>query len=156
MRALSVLTLSFTLGCATPNEATMSLHHLNPEGLHASPAFTQAIAVDGPHRTLFIGGQNAVDGSGAIVGSGDVAAQGAQVARNLLAVLAAGGAEREHVVQWTIYLVQGQDPRAAMGGFMGVWGPAEKPPTISVVQVAGLAHPEFLLEVAAIAAVPAG
>jgi len=129
----------------------MTVTHLNPEGLHRNPAFTHAISVRGPYTTLFVGGQNAVDADGTLVGKGDIGAQAAQVAKNLTTVLAAAGARPEHIVKWTIYVVQGQPLGPAMGGFQQVLGRLEQPPTISVLFVAGLANPDFLLEVEAVA-----
>jgi enamine deaminase RidA (YjgF/YER057c/UK114 family) len=41
-----------------------------------------------------------------------------------------------------------------MGAFQQVFGPLLTPPTISVLFVAALAHPDFLLEVEATAVVP--
>jgi hypothetical protein len=40
--------------------------HLNPETLHKNPAFTQVITVTGPAKTIYIGGQDAVDAQGNI------------------------------------------------------------------------------------------
>ncbi len=133
----------------------MNVQHLNPSGMHRNPAFSQAITVDGPHRVVYVGGQNAVDGEGGIVGSGDMAAQAEQVARNLVTVLEAAGASPNDIVKWNVYLVQGQSPRGAFEAFQRVFGRLERPPTISVLQVAGLAHPEFLLELDAVAVVAA-
>ena len=157
MKPLTALVLLVPVAAAcntTFPEEAMTIQHLNPEALHANPAFTQAISVSGPHRTVYIGGQNAVDAAGNIIGAGDIGAQAAQVAKNLLAALDAAGAEPQHVVKWTVYAVQGQPVGPAMGGFMQVLGPLEKPPTISVLFVAGLANPDFLLEVEAVAVVP--
>ncbi|MEU8272220.1 hypothetical protein AB0B89_34345 [Sphaerisporangium sp. NPDC049002] len=41
----------------------MSTRHINPEGLHRSPAFSQAVVVEQPTKTIYIGGQNGVDAS---------------------------------------------------------------------------------------------
>ncbi len=54
-----------------------------------NPAFTQAIVVTGAAKTIYIGGQDAVDKSGKIVGKGDLKAQTEQVFENLQTVLAA-------------------------------------------------------------------
>jgi len=158
MRAV-LIAAALLAGCATPEveeQRPMSIEFLNPEGMHANPAFSQGAVVSGPHKTVYVGGQNAVDADGGIVGEGDLAAQSAQAARNVLAVLEAAGASREQVVRMTIHIVEGQDPRAGMAGYMQVWGRVEHPAPISVVFVAGLAHPEFLVEVDAIAVVPEG
>ena len=131
-----------------------TVSHLNPEGLHRNPAFSQVITTSGHTRTIYVGGQNAVEPSGTIVGKGDIGVQAKQVARNLQLALAAANVGIEHVVKWTVYVVQGQPLGPAMGAFQQVLGPLPKPPTISVLFVAGLAHPDFLLEVEATAVVP--
>lgn len=139
-----------------PDESERSMNaieHLNPDGMHRNPAFSQGIVVEGPRRTVYVGGQNAVAGDGSIVGEGDVAAQSAQAARNVATVLTAAGATIDDVVQMTVYIIHGQPLGAAFAAFQKEWGRAQNPPTISVVQVAGLAHPAFLVEVSAVAEV---
>lgn len=130
------------------------VQHLNPATLHHNPAFTQAIAVTGQVKTIYVGGQNAVDAAGNIIGVGDIAAQTRQILMNVEAALAAAGAGLEHVVQWTIYLVQGQPLEPGFAVFQEFWGRRPNPPTISMLFVAGLANPAFLAEISAIAVVP--
>jgi enamine deaminase RidA (YjgF/YER057c/UK114 family) len=84
------------------------VQHLNPEGVPHNPAFSQAVSVSGAHRTIYVGGQDAVDAAGNVVGVGDLAAQTRQIFANLKLALAAGGAGLEHIVKWNIYVVQGQ------------------------------------------------
>jgi enamine deaminase RidA (YjgF/YER057c/UK114 family) len=134
---------------------TNVVEHLNPEGLIKNPAFSQAVAVTGPHKVIYVGGQNAVDAqTRQIVGPSDMRAQAEQVFRNLRTALEAGGAGLEHIVKWNIYLVQGQDARAAFEVSQREWGDRPNPPAISVMFVAGLANPDFLIEIDAIAVVP--
>ncbi len=52
-----------------------SVRHLNPDGLHKNPAYSQAVVVNGNVKTVYVGGQNAVDAAGAVVGKGDIGAQ---------------------------------------------------------------------------------
>ncbi len=130
------------------------VQHLNPEGLPRNPAFSQAVSVSGAHKVVYIGGQNAVDGSEAIVGKGDLATQTRQVFRNLEAVLAAAGARLEHVVKWNIMVVAGQPIPSAFQVFQEEWDSKANPPAISVSIVAGLANPDFLIEIDAVAVVP--
>ena len=59
------------------------VQHINPDDLSKNPAFTQVIVVTGPVKTIYIGGQDAVDASGAIVGKGDIRGQVEQVFKNL-------------------------------------------------------------------------
>src|SRR5918996_4344090 len=82
---------------------------LSPEGLPRNPAFSNVAVVSGNVRTIYIGGQDAVDAEGNIVGIGDIAAQTEQVLRNLLTALAAASAGPEHVVKWNVLVVDGQD-----------------------------------------------
>src|SRR5688572_18476410 len=105
-----------------------TVQHLNPEGLARNPAFSQAVAVSGPCRTIYVGGQDAVDADGNIVGRGDIAAQSRQIFANLKLALAAGGADLDHVVKWNIYVVQGQDLRPGFAVFQEVWGERPQPP----------------------------
>jgi enamine deaminase RidA (YjgF/YER057c/UK114 family) len=130
------------------------VEHLNPDGLPRNPAFSQAVAVTGTVRTLYVGGQDAVDASGKIVGKGDLKTQSEQVLRNVETALAAGGATLEHVVKWNVYIVQGQSPLPGFEAFRRAWGDRPDPPTVTVLFVAGLAHPDFLVEIDAIAVVP--
>jgi enamine deaminase RidA (YjgF/YER057c/UK114 family) len=128
---------------------------LNPDGLPRNPAFSNVAVVSGSVRTIYIGGQDAVDAEGNIVGIGDIAAQTEQVLRNLRTALAAAGAGPEHVVKWNIFIVDGQDIRTGYAAFQRAWGDRPNPPVITAAVVKGLAHPDFLLEMDAIAVVPA-
>jgi enamine deaminase RidA (YjgF/YER057c/UK114 family) len=132
------------------------VQHLNPEEMHNNPAFTQAIVVAGSARTIYVGGQNAVAADGSIVGVGDLAAQTEQVFANLETVLREAGATIHDVIKWTLYVVQGQDIRPGFEVSQRVWGQHAKPPAISMCFVAGLAHPDFLIEMEAIAVTGAG
>ena len=131
-----------------------TVQYLNPEGLHQNPAFTQVISISGAAKTVYVGGQNALNADGEIVGKGDLAAQTEQIFHNLRLALGGADARLEHVVKWTIYVVQGQDIRSGFGVFGRVWGERPNPPVITVLVVAGLANPEFLAELEAVAIVP--
>ena len=134
--------------------AESAVRHLNPDALSKNPAFTNVIEVTGPVKTVYVGGQDAVDASGNIVGKGDMKAQAEQVFKNFQAALAAAGAGLEHVVKWNIYVVQGQPLQPGFEVFQRVWGNRPNPPTITGLFVAGLANPDFLLEMDGIAVVP--
>jgi enamine deaminase RidA (YjgF/YER057c/UK114 family) len=128
---------------------------LNPEGLNRNPAFSNVAVVTGSVRTIYIGGQDAIDADGNIVGIGDIAAQTEQVLRNLRTALEAAGAGPEHVVKWNVLIADGQDFRTGYAAFQRVWGDRPNPPVITAAVVKGLAHPDFLVEMDAIAVVPA-
>lgn len=130
------------------------VQYVNPDTLNKNPAFTNVVVVSGSVKTVYVGGQDAVDSSGNIVGKGDIKAQTEQVLKNIQAALEAGGAEIEHIIKWNLYIVQGQPLQAGFEAFQQFWGRRPNPPLISGVFVSGLAHPDFLVEMDAIAVVP--
>ena len=130
------------------------VQHLNPDTLNRNPAFTNVVVVTGPVKTIYVGGQDAVDAAGQIVGKGDIRVQAEQVFKNLQAALEAAGASLENVIKWNTLIVQGQSMQAGFEVFQRVWGRRANPPAITVMFVAGLANPEFLIEMDAIAVIP--
>jgi enamine deaminase RidA (YjgF/YER057c/UK114 family) len=135
-------------------EGAGSVRYINPDSLNKNPAFTNVVVVEGNVKTVHIGGQDAVDASGEIVGKGDIVAQTEQILANVRAALAAGGAGPEHIIKWNIYVVEGQSLQAGFGAFQNAWPEVPNPPAITGVFVSGLAHPDFLVEMDAVAVVP--
>ena len=131
-----------------------TVQYLNPDGMHKNPAYSQAVVVSGAAKTVYVGGQNAVDASGTIIGKGDLKAQTEQVFKNLQLALEASGAQLENIVKWNVYVVQGQPMQQGFEVFQRVWGKRPNPPVITGFYVAQLAHPDFLVEVDAVAVVP--
>jgi enamine deaminase RidA (YjgF/YER057c/UK114 family) len=129
----------------------MSTRHINPEGLHRSPAFSQAVVVERPAKTIYIGGQNGVDAEGKVVGP-TLGEQSVQVFRNLATILESEGATLANIVHWTIATVEGHSFEEGLAAFQQVWNPADPPPAITVHVVAGLG-PGVLVEIDAIAVV---
>lgn len=128
--------------------------YINPPDLNTNPAFTNVVTVSGAVKTIYVGGQDSIDASHQIVGKGDLKAQVEQVLKNLEIALEAGGATLEHVIKWNVYVVQGQSLEEGFAAFQSVGVKQPKPPAISMMFVAGLAHPDFLVEMDAIAVVP--
>lgn len=87
------------------------------------------------------------------MGKGDIAAQTEQIFRNLEAALAAAGASLDDVIKWNIYVVDGQTLEPAFEVFQRVWGQRRNPPLITLAYVSGLAQPDFLVELEAVAVV---
>lgn len=129
----------------------MNIEFLHPDGLPKNPAFSQVAVVRDAGRTIYVGGQNAVTQDGQIVGKDDIAAQTGQALANVEVALRGAGVELANLVKLTIYLVQGHDARQAFGGAQPFLRRLNAPPVISVLVVAGLANPDFLVEIEAIA-----
>jgi len=118
----------------------MSVRHVNPEGMPRSPAFSQAVVVEAPAKTIYVGGQNGVGADGKVVGD-TVGEQARQAFRNLASVLAAEGATLADIVRWSIAVVDGHSVYEGFGAFQEVWDPSDLPPAITVHVVAGLPAP---------------
>ena len=128
---------------------------LSPEGLVRSPAFSHVAVVSGAVRTIYIGGQDAVNGKGDVVGKGDLAAQTTQVLTNIETALKAAGAGLEHIIKWNIYVVEGQSIQEGFAAFQKFWGDRPTPPPlITAAFVQSLGQPDWLVEMDAIAVVP--
>lgn len=123
---------------------------MNPPTLPVNPAFSHAVVVQEPTRTIYVGGQNAVNADGDIVGD-DLVTQTAQTLDNVEAALTAAGATFTDIVRCTIAVVDGQRLEEGARAFAQRWGKSVSPPAITVYVVAALAHPRFLVEIDAIA-----
>jgi enamine deaminase RidA (YjgF/YER057c/UK114 family) len=104
-------------------------------------------------RTVFVRGQVGQDLDTAVnVGVGDAGAQAEQAMRNIQQLLSEAGGSLEHVCKITIYLT---DPRFRESVYrvVGRWLKGVYPVSTGVV-VAGLARPEWLVELDVIAMIP--
>ena len=103
---------------------------------------------------LFIAGRVSVGEGGAIVGEGDVAAQTRQVYANLAKVLESAGAGFSNVVEFTTYLVgrEAFEPYAQTRTelFPELFPDGDYPPNTLLI-ISGLARPELLVEIKAVA-----
>jgi enamine deaminase RidA (YjgF/YER057c/UK114 family) len=128
----------------------MTLQRLQPPDLPRSPAFSQVVVGAGG-RTVFVSGQVSMDADGQTVASGDFAGQARQVHLNLARALEAAGATPADVAKLTTYVV-GYTPAllpALAEARRAVLG--EDLPASTLIGVAALAQPGFLIEVEAIA-----
>ena len=132
----------------------MAVEYINPEGMHRNPVYSQGIAIPAGARLLLIGGQNAVDANGAVVGKGDIGVQTDQAVKNVLAVLEAAGGTIESLVEVTIMMQADQPLGPGFAVWMAHWGGRSNPPTVSMMRVAGLANPDYLIEIKALAVLP--
>jgi enamine deaminase RidA (YjgF/YER057c/UK114 family) len=129
-----------------------TIRRIRPAGLVASPAFSHVAVVPPGSTTIYVGGQNAVDGDGSLVGAGDVAMQSVRAMENAKIALAAAGASIADVVQWTVLFVDGADLAAGYGAIAAELA-SDEPALVTAARVAGLGVPGALIEISAIAAV---
>src|ERR1700704_1680665 len=130
-----------------------TLKHPRAEGLLHNPAFSQVVAASGS-RTIYTAGQVSIDERGALVGAGDLAAQTAQAMRNVGLALSAVGASYADIVKITTYVVSYKpEHRAIIGKARAPFFASGTPPASTLVGVAALALPEWIVEIEAIAVV---
>ena len=127
------------------------IEFLNPDGLLENPAFSQIAVTKGNGSTIYIGGQNAITRDLEIIGKGDIGLQTEYILKNIEAALKASGATLDDLFKLTIYIVQGQDVRKGFEGAQGFLKKLNNPPVISGIVVAGLANPDYLVEIEAVA-----
>lgn len=125
--------------------------HINPDGLSKNPAFSQIVVTEGNGKTIYIGGQNSINAKSEIVGKGDIAVQSEQTMKNLETALSACNAVFNDLVKMTIYIVQGQDLKKAFEASQKYFKDVKNPPAVSGLFVSGLANPDYLIEIDAIA-----
>jgi len=131
----------------------LKVKHSNPKGLFDSKFYRQVVTVSGNGKTIYIGGQNAINSEGQLVGQDDFELQTKQALENIRIALASENATFNDVIKLNIYMVDGCDPAVGFKAFNETVGELEKPPLITVLKVAGLANPLCLIEIDAIAVV---
>lgn len=130
----------------------MALELIDPDGLPSNESYTQVVVATGS-RLVFVAGQVAESPAGELVGPGDLFAQARQAFANLGTALAAGGARPDQVARITIYVVDHgpEDLAEISAARVAVFG--DHKPADTLLGVARLAEPGYLIEVDAIAVV---
>jgi reactive intermediate/imine deaminase len=132
---------------------SQTVRFVNPPALSRPFGYSHVAEVSGG-KTIYISGQVALDQSGALIGPDDLRAQAQQVFTNLKAALEAVGADFSAVVKLTYFLLdisQIQMVREVRDQFVNV----QQPPASSAVEVRRLFRDDVLIEIEAIAVVPA-
>ena len=98
---------------------------------------------------IMLAGMVAVDSGGNTVGEGDIGAQTKQVFGNIRGALEAAGAGMDDIVRLTVYLTDREDFPGHMKERAGIL--TEPFPASTLLIVSGLARPEWLIEIDAVA-----
>lgn len=130
------------------------IEYINPENMAKPRGYSHAVSVSGNHQTIYIGGQNAIDKNGVLVGKDNLKKQTEQVLTNIEKILEETDAKLENVVKFNIYLVPGLNPQDGFQVFQEKWGNNPNYPVITVLFVAGLGNPDWLIEIDAMAIIP--
>ena len=130
----------------------MTLTKINPPALPVPMGYTQVVATSGA-RTIYVAGQVAVDAIGNVVAPGDVVGQARRAFTNVKSAVEAAGATVEDIAKVTWYVVGFRSEllphlAAARRDVFGDHAPAS-----TLIGVAALANPDYLVEVEAIAVI---
>ena len=120
---------------------------INPPGVHTPQANYSHVTRVG--NTLYISGQLGLDPNGNLVGPGDAEAQAEQCYRNIKTIVEHFGGSMDDVVKITQYITDlAYRPLVARprDRYLGTPGPSS-----TLVVIKGLAAPEYLVEIEAIA-----
>jgi 2-iminobutanoate/2-iminopropanoate deaminase len=132
---------------------SIKITHVNPDALHKSPAFSQAVLAEGG-KTLYIGGQNGFLPDGSLAGK-DLASQTEQVYKNMLEILKSVGASQKNVVKLNIYVVKGQSIEEGFAAAQKIWGNFPTAISVLFVESLGALDAGVLVEIDAIAVIEA-
>ena len=124
----------------------------NPPGVWQPFGAFSLVAFQGDGQTVHLKGQIPLDADGEIVRVGDMKAQVEQVLKNVDAVLGALGGDMGDILSLTQYTT---DIVAFMASSDVRLQYFEEPfPVTTTVEVAGLYHPDIMIEITAVAEIP--
>ncbi len=129
----------------------MQKQFLNPPALNPTNGFSHVVTATGG-KTIYVSGQVSVNAKAEVVGKGDMRAQVEHVFENLKIALAAAGASFDDVVKITYFVVDLKPEhvphiREVRRKYLN----AENPPASTLVGVAALVVPDWLIEIELVA-----
>ncbi len=124
---------------------------INPWTWQDQFAFSQAIEVRGAERAVYCAGQTSVDAEGNPLHVGDMAAQIRKALENLQTVLGKGGLTLANVVRLNYYTTDVAAFMASAGTLVEILAKGGCKPSATLLGVAGLFHPDILVEIEATA-----
>jgi enamine deaminase RidA (YjgF/YER057c/UK114 family) len=126
---------------------------INPPGLNPTAGFTHVVTATGG-KTVYDFGQASVDAKGEVVGKGDFHAQVERTFENLKTAIAAAGATFADVVKVTYFVADLKSEHVpVVREVRGRYLDKDNPPASTLVGVAALAAPDWLIEVEVVAVV---
>lgn len=129
----------------------MTVERIQPEGLPTPPTYSHVVRAG---STIYVAGQVAQNERGEVVGRGDIIAQTTQVFENLKKALISADADFSNLVKITVFVTDARfrEPMAEVRSRYL----KDSLPASTLVVVAGLASPDYLIEIEGIAVVDRG
>ena len=125
----------------------MPIERIQPQGLPQPPTYCHVVKAG---NTIYIAGQTSQNEKGEVVGKGDPRAQAEQVFQNLGKALQSVGADFRNLVKTTVFIT---DPRfrEPISEVRSKYLVPGSLPASTLIVCVGLASPDYLLEVEAVA-----
>jgi 2-iminobutanoate/2-iminopropanoate deaminase len=114
------------------------------------PVYAPAVVVV-PGKLVFLSGMLSRNAAGEIVGKGDMGAQIRQVGENMKVALEAAGASLSDLVRTQTFVTDIEEFFRHIDERMKYFFAS---PTSATIQISRLSHPDFMIEVEAMAAIP--
>ncbi len=130
----------------------VSIEAFCPPDVYNPPVYSQGIRVTGAQTILFLSGQVAYDRDGSTLHRGDFKGQAREAFRALKSLIESAGGAMANIVKINTYLTDIRyraDMAPIRQEFFG-----GKSPASTLVEVSALAHPDWLIEIEAIAEGP--
>jgi 2-iminobutanoate/2-iminopropanoate deaminase len=118
-------------------------------GVYDPPIYSQGIRVTGAQTILFLSGQVAYDKDGGVLYPGDFKAQAREAFKAIKSLVESAGGTMDSIVKLNTYLTDIRyraDLALVRQEFF-----SKKPPASTLVEVSALAHPDWMIEIEAIA-----
>ncbi len=128
------------------------IRFINPDALSKPPGYTHVVEATTPGRLVYIAGQLGIDRNGEV--AGDFRAQAVQTFENLKNALAAVGGRFQDVVKLNNYLIDMEHLpifRQVRDSYLA----EQNRPASTTIAISGLAREGALLEIEAVAILPA-
>jgi enamine deaminase RidA (YjgF/YER057c/UK114 family) len=153
MNVKSLLCAGLVSACAFGPAHGQEIRKANPPSVPKPvAAYSHVAEVPAGTRMLFLAGQVGNRADGSLPESVDD--QAVQALENIRLMLAAEGAGPQDIVKLTFYVAAKPASLAKLNAKREAMFGAVPPPPSTWVYVAGLARPEYLVEIEAVAAVP--
>jgi 2-iminobutanoate/2-iminopropanoate deaminase len=114
--------------------------------------FSQAVAIEAQGRIVFISGMTARRADGTIAGVGDIETQTRQVCENIKAAVEAAGGSLDDICRVDVY-VRNIEHFEMIHKVRREYFRAPAPAS-TMVEVTKMVHPDYLIEINAIAVIP--
>ncbi len=125
----------------------MPKEFINPPALNPTNGFTHVVTATGG-KTIHVSGQVSVNEKAEVVGKGDFRAQVERTFENLKTALAAAGATFRDVVKITYFVVDLKpDLVPVVREVRRMYLDPDRPPASTLVGVAALVVPDWLIEI---------